>query len=81
MVQPDWLERIVEAMADADAVGSYLELKELNDVRYWPPNLRVTNRPAPLPPVLDFLPYPVSANCAVRRDVWAALGGFDGSFV
>jgi hypothetical protein len=37
MVQPDWLERIVEAMA-ADAVGSYLELKELNDVRYWPPN-------------------------------------------
>jgi hypothetical protein len=47
-------------MADADAVGSYLELKELNDVRYWPPNLRVTNRPAPLPPVLDFLPYPVA---------------------
>lgn len=70
-----WLAALVLAAESADVVGGSLEHALLNDAA------AVTWRGADvvhdLPRPLDFLPFAVSANCAVRANVWRDIGGWD----
>ena len=78
VVDKGWLRALVTAMRDADAAGGRLDYDRLNseDDR--------TRRPEPpmagLPVGANFLPRPIGANCAVRKQVWHVLGGFDESY-
>lgn len=74
IVDAAWLAALVEASADADLVGGALEHEMLNDAgsRSW----RGTDGADGLPRPLDFLPFAISANCAVRRSVWERIGGW-----
>lgn len=74
LVEPGWLEAIVEVGQSCDLVGGHLDWVSLNSpmARAW--------RPPPagdgLPISLGFLPYAVGANCGVRTEVWQVLGGW-----
>lgn len=74
VVEPTWLEALVEAGRRCDVVGGHLDYMSLNSAktRAW--------RPAPLedglPVSLKFLPYAVGANFGVRASVLRALDGW-----
>ncbi|MEM7324797.1 MAG: glycosyltransferase [Actinomycetota bacterium] len=74
----DWMVRLVEALADTDAVGGHLEeeLLAVPGQEDWRP--RAT--PGELPSFLGF-PYLVSANMGVVRSVFHAIGGFDTTLI
>jgi glycosyltransferase involved in cell wall biosynthesis len=76
-VTEGWLDALVAGAATADLVGGALDHQTLND-----PELADLRGGAEteLPRDLDFLPYAISANLAVWRDVWEALGGWDTGF-
>jgi glycosyltransferase involved in cell wall biosynthesis len=73
VVEPDWIDALVRAAADAELVGGHLDVSRLNStlVQAW--------RPSPteggLPQGLDFLPYVAGSNCALWKDVYQAVGG------
>ncbi len=70
LVQPDWLAALGKALGDADAVGGIFDFWSLNG---RPPS-------PPIPAAMQqfgFLPAGLSANLAVRRDAFDAVGGFD----
>lgn len=69
-----WASTLLDALADYGAVGGYLE-EELLAVR-GQENWRPPATPGGNPSFLGH-PYLVSANMAVRADVFAAAGGFD----
>jgi len=75
-VSPGWIEGMVRAAARHDLVGGPLDAVRLN-----PEGLRGA-RTVPRGAVWrdDFLPWISGANCAVWREVWAAVGGWDESF-
>jgi GT2 family glycosyltransferase len=80
VVTADWLAALVDAAADLDVVGGRLvpvgpELDGLADDGLGDDGL------AGLPSALDFLPYAVGANCAIRREVIDALHGWDEAYV
>lgn len=73
VVHPGWLAGLVEVAEGADLVGGALEHDLLNEPHTeW----RGRDGADSLPRPLDFLPFAISANCAVRRRVWQAIGGW-----
>ena len=79
MVEVGWVDAMVSALSRHDVVGGRLELAVLNDKvsRGW----RTDPTLSDLPVALRFLPYAVGANMGFRREVYAALGGCDESYV
>lgn len=75
VVEPGWLAALVRVAADHHLVGGRLDTETLNSaqVRSW--------RPAPRATVSDTPSFAPSGNCAIWADVYAALGGFDESFL
>lgn len=76
-VTEGWLDALVAAAATADVVGGALDHRSLNDPALA--DLR-GGADTELPRAFEFLPYAISANMAVWRDVWATLGGWDTDF-
>ena len=76
--QEGWLANLVAAMDEYDVVGGHLEDVSLGDPRQadWRPPAT----PGALPTFLG-VPYIVSANLAVRREHFEAVGGFDTSLI
>jgi len=76
IVEADWLSTITTALDRFDAVGGHLEEERLVPVgqRRWRPPAT----PGRLPEFQGF-PYIVSANMAISRAVFDAVGGFDES--
>jgi glycosyltransferase involved in cell wall biosynthesis len=79
VVVPGWLDAMVEAAAAADLVGGALDDTTLNTAEsvVW----RGLRPQGELLARLDHLPYAPGGNCAVWRDVFEALGGWDPAFV
>ena len=76
-VAPGWLAALSRALDDHPAVGGFVERESLNT------SVALATRPQRsglLDGGFGFLPYPLSANCAVRREVWEALNGFDEAY-
>ncbi len=74
----DWMVRLIEALADTDAVGGYLEegLLAVPGQEDWRPPAT----PGSLPTFLGF-PFLVSANMGVVRSVFQSIGGFDTTLI
>lgn len=73
IVEPDWLSALHAALGRHEAVGGHLDETRLSppgQERWRPPAT-----PGELPAYLGH-PYPVSANVAVRRTAFDAVGGF-----
>ncbi|MGC5616768.1 glycosyltransferase family 2 protein [Georgenia sp. Z1491] len=71
-VSPGWVSAMIAALDQHDAVGGGIENDLLNGERpgYMP------RHPDRLPVVAGFLPRSISANLAVRRSAFEAVGGF-----
>jgi GT2 family glycosyltransferase len=78
VVTPQWLDEMVAVAADGpDIVGGALDHKSLND----PAIARVRGgSTTELQRTYHFLEYATGANCAVRREVFEALGGWDTTY-
>jgi glycosyltransferase involved in cell wall biosynthesis len=78
-VAPGWLAALIRTAPASDLVGGWLDQDALNDgpIRAWRPWSNSTER---LPVALDFLPYVVSANCGIWRDVLDAVGGWNEAY-
>lgn len=75
LVDKDWLQALVAAGRSHDIVGGRLDVSTLNNTvtAAWRPSFPVDR----LPVALGFLPYAVGANCAMSRETWEDLGGWD----
>ena len=77
IVGTEWVAALVKGLRNYPAVGGRIDRAGLNDpaLLAWRPS-----RPADgLPGHFGFLPYAQGANCAVRKEIWDQLGGFDES--
>jgi glycosyltransferase involved in cell wall biosynthesis len=77
IVDRRWIERMVDGLRRYPAVGGRIERTLLND------DVALAVRPdrdGLLDGGFGFLPYPMGANCAMRREVWERLGGFDENY-
>jgi GT2 family glycosyltransferase len=74
-----WLSELLVGVRGADIVGGRLELERLNSelVRTW---RGLPERDLRHPVALDYLPYAVGANFAVRREAFERVGGCDEAF-
>ena len=74
VVEPRWLEAMVEAGRRCDIVGGRLDQISLNSplARSWRPSLPEDH----LQVAFGFLPYAVGGNCGIRVEVLRALGGW-----
>ena len=75
VVQPGWVDAMVEALGRSDAAGGHLEPFGLAAAE-------LAARPPPTPgglPTFLGVPYFLSANVGVRRAAFEAVGGFDES--
>lgn len=77
IVCPAWVRSMADALDTYDGVGGRLDEVTLNP----PTSPMLAYASSCLPTALGFLPYPVGANCGVRRTVWQALGGFDEAYL
>jgi GT2 family glycosyltransferase len=75
VVHPNWLDALAVAAHDADLIGGRLDVDSLNDATTtrWRP---MVTRPGTAP-AFGYLPYAISANMAVTRTAFMAVGGFD----
>jgi GT2 family glycosyltransferase len=73
----DWVHAMAEGLLQYDGIGGALDEFSLNPGCSQPQAIANSS----LPIGLKFLPYPIGANCGVRRDVWAKLNGFDENFL
>jgi glycosyltransferase involved in cell wall biosynthesis len=75
VVSPGWLRALVAAAPRGDVVAGRLEDETLNPpvVRAWQDTPSFERRD----PLRSFLPSASTSNCAVWRDVFAAVGGFE----
>lgn len=75
IVRPNWITELVRVAAEADAVAGVIDCARLNDdvVRSWKDD-RVQHR---LVIAHGALPSMIGASCAVWRDAFEAVGGFD----
>jgi GT2 family glycosyltransferase len=69
VVQPGWLQALVDALADADVVAGAIDVSSLNGASPSDPRPPATSQ-------LGFLPAGLAANLAVRRTSFVAVGGF-----
>ena len=75
VVTPAWLEELVRTAADgADIAGGALDHHTLNDPAIGRARGGSTTE---LQRTYRFLPYAVGGNCAVRREVFVKLDGWD----
>lgn len=77
LVCATWVRSMAEALETYDGVGGSLDEVALNP----PSSPMLAFATSSLPVAFGFLPYPVGANCGVRRTVWQALDGFDESYL
>lgn len=77
VVCPTWVRSMAEALETYDGVGGSLDEVTLNP----PGSPMLAFAASSLPVCLGFLPYPVGANCGMRRKVWEALDGFDEAYL
>lgn len=77
LVAADWLPQLLAALGDADAVGGHLHdvYPDPRQAHWRPPAT-----PGALPSFLG-VPYIVTANMAIRREAFEAVGGFDVSLL
>lgn len=74
VVAPDWLSSLVEAAQTADlVVGSFVLFSDDGEID-------ISTASGDPKGSLDFLPYGLSSNMLMRRDLHVALQGFDESF-
>jgi glycosyltransferase involved in cell wall biosynthesis len=71
-VEPGWLEALAEAATDADLIGGAVVLAGPAHPGYMAPL-------DDLPRLMNFLPFAFTANLAVAKSVFQALGGMDDS--
>jgi glycosyltransferase involved in cell wall biosynthesis len=74
VVDSDWISAMVAGLRHHPTVGGRIDRTLLNDPA------SVAARPGTTTSLLDsfgFLPYPLTANCGMRREVWTELDGFD----
>ncbi|HEX9123120.1 MAG TPA: glycosyltransferase [Actinomycetota bacterium] len=78
VVEPDWLAAMADAASRYDLVGGRLDDRALNDrvTAAW----RLPHPERGLPVVLGFLPYAVSANFGIWRDVLCGLEGWNETY-
>jgi GT2 family glycosyltransferase len=72
-----WVAAMGAALRHCAAVGGRLDRRRLSPARAWRSELAVSDDLVPWP---GFWPFASGANCGVRADVFAAIGGFDESF-
>lgn len=77
MVTPEWLSRMVAAAPTAHLVGGVLDRRVVAPDGSWLPHGEGGGHVTSAVFQGDFLPYVVSCNLAVWRDVYDAVGGFD----
>jgi exopolysaccharide biosynthesis WecB/TagA/CpsF family protein len=77
VVHPDWLLRMVEGLEHAVAIGGPLVRIDGERADRWE---RPPATPGSLPTFVG-VPYVVSANLGVRREVFDEVGGFDDGLV
>jgi glycosyltransferase involved in cell wall biosynthesis len=79
VADPGWLSGLTQALEGADLAGGALELELLNSglAQYW----RGMFKERLDWPYLDYLPYVVGANFAIRRQAYEAVGGCDERFL
>jgi glycosyltransferase involved in cell wall biosynthesis len=76
-VCPDWISAMACALRHHDAAGGAIDNDSLNvDLKRGP----LYRYPARLNLAAGFLPAALGANLGVRKNVWAALGGFDPNY-
>jgi GT2 family glycosyltransferase len=78
IVDPRWMEALVEAARDCQLVGGFCDVYRLND-----PTVRKWRRPFPadeLPNIFRSKPFAVGCNFAVWRDVAVEVGGWNASY-
>jgi glycosyltransferase involved in cell wall biosynthesis len=73
-----WVEAMASAATEHDLLGGAIDVERLNTarVRGWVEQTQWER----LPRVLDFLPYSLSANLGIWRDVMEDLGGWTEAF-
>lgn len=76
VVDAGWVQAMVGALGDYDAVGGFLDHAALNDERprRWRPSEATAGG---LPVGYAFLPFAPSSNMGIRRAAFDQLGGFD----
>lgn len=74
LVQPGWLAALGKALTDADSAGGIFDFWSLNGRRPSPPVAAAMHQ-------FGFLPAGLSANLAVRRHAFEAVGGFDEALI
>jgi glycosyltransferase involved in cell wall biosynthesis len=75
VVAPDWVERMVDALAEHSLVTGRIDVERFND-RYlyaWSGEAEQESAERPY----GFLPYAAGGNLGIRRDVFEQLAGFD----
>ena len=79
VVEPRWLEALVEVGRTCDIVGGSLDRTSLNSAmaQSWRPGPNKKAQPI----FLGMLPYAPGGNCGVRTEVFRALGGWREAFV
>lgn len=70
VVRPGWIASMAHALADADLVAGVFDFGALDGFPSSPPVPAATRQ-------LGFLPFGLSANLAVPRDVFESVDGFD----
>lgn len=82
VVDPDYVDHMVDALEDADLVGARVEQATLNPD--WAAEVRTVAQHSGLPVVTvegQEVPWIYGATLGVRREVFEEIGGFDESLV
>lgn len=76
-VDPRWVQAMTAALREHDAAGGTIDNDSLSGdfAGGWMPR-----HPPGVPVMAGFLPRAITANFGVRKDVWAALDGFNESY-
>lgn len=78
VVHPGWVAAMGNALENADIVSGQLDTNTLNPG--WMAETRPMGRPGKLP-TFGIIEFASGGNCAIRREVFERLGGYDEDFV